>query len=124
MPANVARVSKSGVEHIVTDESRALVKTLSAVGTRHEDIASKMGISDDTLVRKYRQELDDGRIDANAVIAKSLYEQARGGNTVAMIFWLKTRAKWHETLAVTGVEGGPIQIQAVPWLQEREVAGR
>lgn len=80
-----------------TDENRRLVRTLAAVGTRHEDIAKKLSISADTLTRHYRQELDDGRIDANAAIAQSLYQQAKSGNTTAMIFWLKTRAGWKET---------------------------
>ena len=80
-----------------TDHSKVQVKTLAAVGIRHEDIASKMGIIADTLTKYYRQELDEGRIDANAQIGKSLYEQAKAGNTTAMIFWLKTRAGWKET---------------------------
>ena len=95
-----------------TDQARLQVKTLAAVGVRHEDIASKLGISADTLTKYYRQELDDGRIDANAQIAKSLYEQAKSGNTTAMIFWLKTRAGWKETQVNehTGPGGEPLAI--------------
>lgn len=97
-----------------TDQNRLQVKTLAAVGIRHEDIAAKLGISVDTLTRYYRQELDDGRVDANAVVAKSLYEQARAGNTSAMIFWLKTRAGWKETMVNehTGPDGQPINVKA------------
>jgi len=80
-----------------TDENRKLVRSLAAVGTRHEDIATKLGISADTLTRHYRKELDDGRIDANASIAQTLFQQAKNGNTTAAIFWLKTRAGWKET---------------------------
>jgi len=98
--------------HQPTDQARLQAKTLAAVGVRHEDIAAKLGISADTLTKYYRQELDDGRVDANAQVAKSLYEQAKAGNTTAMIFWLKTRAGWKETnvTELTGQDGGAIKV--------------
>jgi len=96
--------------HQPTDENRTKVRAWAAVGVRHEDIASKLAISADTLTKYYRQELDDGRIDANAQVAKSLFEQAKTGNTTAMIFWLKTRAGWKETQVneVTGANGSAL----------------
>jgi transposase len=98
--------------HEPTEQSRVQVKTLAAVGIRHEDIAAKLGISADTLVKYYKQELDDGRVDSNAQIGKSLYEQAKAGNTAAMIFWLKTRAGWRETTRheITGAEGNSLEV--------------
>jgi hypothetical protein len=105
--------SGRGVEHKPTDELRKVVRTLSAVGIRYEDIAAKVGISADTLTRKYRQDLDDGRIDANAAIGQTLFQQAKAGNTAAAIFWLKTRAQWKETdrLEVAGADGGPLEVR-------------
>jgi hypothetical protein len=99
-----------GVAHVPTEDSRKLVRTLAAVGIRHEDIGAKLEINTDTLVKYYRKELDDGRIDANAAVGKTLYEQARAGNTSAAIFWLKTRAGWKETQVneVTGADGVPL----------------
>lgn len=99
-----------GILHEPTDETRKLVKTLSAVGIRYVDIAQKLDISDDTLVKHYKKELEDGRIDANAEIGKGLFQQAKNGNTAAIIFWLKTRAGWKETQVteVTGADGGPL----------------
>jgi transposase len=99
-----------GVAHVPSDESRKLVRTLVAVGIRFEDIASKLDIGQDTLVKYYRRELDEGRIDANASIGKTLFEQAKAGNTAAAIFWLKTRAGWKETAVteVTGKDGAPL----------------
>lgn len=96
-----------GKEHIPTDESRKLVRSLSAVGIRYVDIAQKLEISDDTLVKHYKKELEDGRIDANASIGQTLFQQAKDGNTSAAIFWLKTRAGWKETQAheITGADG-------------------
>lgn len=99
-----------GVAHVPSDESRKLVRTLVAVGIRFEDIAAKLDIGQDTLVKYYRRELDEGRIDANASIGKTLFEQAKAGNTAAAIFWLKTRAGWKETAVteVTGKDGAPL----------------
>jgi hypothetical protein len=99
-----------GIAHVPSDESRKLVRTLVAVGIRFEDIASKLDIGQDTLVKYYRRELDEGRIDANASIGKTLFEQAKAGNTAAAIFWLKTRAGWKETAVteVTGKDGAPL----------------
>ena len=101
-----------GIERIPSEEDKKLVRTLVAVGITFEDIASKLDISSDTLVKHYKRELDDGRIDANASIAQTLFQQAKGGNTSAAIFWLKTRARWKETTAheVSGPEGQPLPI--------------
>ena len=89
-----------GKEHKPTESTREQVKRLSALGCPHEDIATRLKISADTLVKYYKDELDEGRIDANAAIAGTLFSQAKKGNTAAAIFWLKTRARWKETQAV------------------------
>jgi hypothetical protein len=86
-----------GVEHIPSEETRKLVRSLSAVGIKYVDIAGKLDISDDTLVKHYKKDLENGRIDANASIGQTLFQQAKDGNTAAAIFWLKTRAHWKET---------------------------
>ena len=101
-----------GVEHIPTEETRKLVRSLSAVGIKYVDIAGKLDISDDTLVKHYKKDLEDGRIDANASIGQTLFQQAKNGNTAAAIFWLKTRAQWKETnaLEVTGADGGTLKV--------------
>ena len=108
-----------GIEHIPNEENKKLVRTLVAVGITFEDIASKLDISSDTLVKHYKRELDDGRIDANASIAQTLFQQAKGGNTSAAIFWLKTRARWKETTAheVTGAEGQSIIVKVVTGIE-------
>ena len=112
--------SKGRPAHKPTTETKTLAKTLSAVGITHEDIASKLGISADTLAKYYGQELKDGRIDANASVAKGLFEQARSGNTVAQMFWLKTRAGWKETdrRELVGNEGGDVQINIKTAIQD------
>lgn len=101
-----------GIEHIPTDENKDKVKSLSAMGTRFEDIALELDISADTLTKYYRKELDKGRITANAKVAQGLYNQAIGGNTSAQMFWLKTRAGWKETSKheITGADGSAIPL--------------
>ncbi len=101
-----------GIQHEPTEDNRKLVRNLAAVGTKYEDIGLKLEISADTLVKYYKKELDDGRIDANAAIAQSLFQAAKTGNTSAQMFWLKTRAGWKETnaLEVSGVNGGVIKV--------------
>jgi hypothetical protein len=95
--------------HEPTDETRLQVKTLAAFGIRHPDIAAKLGITDDTLVKYYREELQSGVTEANATIAKSLFEKAKSGDTASMIFWLKTRARWKEVHTIENVypDGAP-----------------
>ena len=101
-----------GKLHKPTQSDRETVKRLSALGVPHEDIATRLKISADTLVKYYKDELDEGRIDANAAIAGTLFNQAKKGNTAAAIFWLKTRARWKETQVneVSGIDGKDIRI--------------
>ena len=104
-----------GSKHNPTDENKKIARTLAAVGVPFEDIALKLDISADTLVKYYKPELDAGRIDANASIAQTLFQQAKNGNTAAAIFWLKTRARWKETHQIehSGVDGQAIQVKWV-----------
>lgn len=96
--------------HKPTQADRDTAKRLSALGCPHEDIAIRLKISADTLIKYYQTELDEGRIDANSAIAGTLFQQAKNGNTQAAIFWLKTRARWKETSSheVTGADGAPL----------------
>jgi len=50
---------QQGKKYEPTDENKKLVKTLAAVGITFEDIATKLDISSDTLVKYYKKELDD-----------------------------------------------------------------
>ncbi len=114
------KTTGQGVAHIPTEEQKKMVRLLSAVGTRYEDIATKLGITDDTLRKHYKLELDEGRIEANASVAQTLYQQAKTGNTTAAIFWLKTRAQWRENdrLEVTGANGAPLEM-VISWANEK-----
>jgi hypothetical protein len=104
-----------------TSEQRKMVRKLAAVGMPHEHICRV--IKDDgarpidakTLRKHFREELDEGMLEANALVANALFKFATdpdGGMKAvhAAIFWLKARSNWRETdrLEVTGAEGAPL----------------
>jgi hypothetical protein len=106
--------------HLATDDTRNQVYELSRVGTRYEDIATLLSISADTLTKYYKEELQKGRIEANAVIANTLYEKAKGGDTTSMIFWLKSRAQWKETQKHEhggDPDGAPVQVKVITGIE-------
>jgi len=106
--------------HLPTSDTRNKVFMLSSVGTRHEDIATVLNISADTLTKYYKEELDKGRIEANASVAETLFKQAKEGNTTAMIFWLKSRAKWKESTQheISGnPDGTPVEVKIVTGIE-------
>jgi DNA-binding XRE family transcriptional regulator len=74
------------------------------VGTTQADVAQILGIDEKTLRKHYRGELDLSKAKANATIGGALFNKAKGGDTTAMIFWMKTQAGWREKqeLEVTG----------------------
>ena len=70
-------------------------------------VSKILKISEPTLRKHYRDELDTSKAKANAVISQSLFKLAREGNVTAQIFWLKTQAGWKETnhVELTGKDG-------------------
>ena len=106
--------------HLPNADTRNKVFMLSSVGTRHEDIATVLSISTDTLTKYYKEELDKGRIEANASVAETLFKQAKEGNTTAMIFWLKSRAKWKESTQheISGnPDGTPVEVKIITGIE-------
>ncbi len=116
---SIVKKKRGRPPYLVTADTRKQVYNLSIVGTRYEDIALVLGISDDTLTKYYKPELEKGRIEANAAVAGTLFEKAKQGDTSSMIFWLKTRAQWSEknTTELTGEGGAPINIKVVTGIE-------
>ena len=75
---------------------REMVSLHATIGTPQEVIADILDIDPTTLRRHFRKELDQSFAKANATIGGALYNKAKGGDTAAMIFWMKTRAQWIE----------------------------
>lgn len=82
--------------HQPTRATRDTVQMHTLVGTAQGDVARVLGIDEKTLRKHYRDELDLSKARANAIIGGALFNKARGGDTTAMIFWMKTQAKWAE----------------------------
>jgi hypothetical protein len=83
--------------HEPNDELRREVAACASYGFTHEQIALRLKISADTLVKYYKYELDNGLCDANFKVAGNLFKKAYlDEDLTAIIFWLKTRAKWRE----------------------------
>lgn len=93
-----------------TDEQRVIVKRLAAIGIPQKDISYAIGISEDTLGKYFRNELNIGPVEANEKVGTFLYLQAQE-NLTAAIFWAKTRMGWRETnrTELTGADGEPLQ---------------
>ena len=110
-----------------SDDDREKIQTMAALGIQQEKIATVFGISQKTLRRHCRMELDTGEALANFSVGQFLYDAANGmepytkedgkrgvrfrgvtsATVTAAIFWMKTRAHWKEMMlhSGTGPEG-------------------
>ena len=96
--------------HVPTDETREVVKALASFGVTQVEIGKYIGVNDDTLRKYYQKELDTAMVEKNMKVAGFLYGVASGEDlangatyadaTRAAMFWLKTRAQWHEKAEV------------------------
>ena len=84
---------------VVNDALREKVRHLAGLGVPQDDIAKIVGCAPKTLRKRFRDELDRGVAEANAMISGFLFNAAKAGNIAAIIFWLKTRANWRERMA-------------------------
>ena len=69
---------------------------MAAYGVPQKIIARIMDTTGETLRLKFRDELDLGMAKANVKVADTLFKKAIGGDTAALIFWLKARCNWSE----------------------------
>lgn len=120
-----------GTGYHPTPEQRQLVKVMAGMGIPEDKMVaavlnplSKQPISPVTLRKHFREELDQGFVQANAAVGAGLYRNATTGNDtypggipVAQIFWLKCRARWQQNPErnppppVTTAEAGDIDLK-------------
>lgn len=120
-------VSAGRPPHEPTGETRDRVEMLAAFGIPAQDIAATLEITDTTLRKYYRHELDTGLVKANEKVAGALFKNATGNDPKAVsaaIFWLKTRARWRDVnpVEVSGPNGGPLQSVDLTNMTEEEIA--
>ena len=81
---------------IKKEEDSKTVEALAIAGVTQNLISQILKISEPTLRKNFRRELDTSKARANAIISQALFKKAKDGNVVAQIFWLKTQAGWKE----------------------------
>ena len=93
--------------YIKKDDDAKLVEALTIAGVTQTLVAQIVKISEPTLRKNFRKELDTSKARANAIISQALFKKAKDGNVIAQIFWLKTQAGWKErnALELTGKDG-------------------
>jgi len=100
--------------HVPTDATRQVVKIHTMVGTTQKDVARVIGIDGKTLRKYYRDELDLSKAKANATVGGALFNKAVGGDTAAMIFWMKTQAGFREKTDINHTsEDGSMRVERV-----------
>ena len=86
----------------LTEDQKAQVEALAAYLTQ-EQIADYFGITRPTFHAMMEREPDillrykRGKAKAIGAVAQGLIQQARAGDKVAAMFYLKTQAGWRET---------------------------
>lgn len=93
------------VPHKPTEQLKQLVQLHTIVGTRQDVLAKILGIDVKTMHKYYREELDIAKAQATAQIGGALFKKAMSGDTAAMIFWMKTQARWRETVDISNEDG-------------------
>ena len=102
--------------HKPDEKTRKQVTMMAGIGLKQEEIARIIGVSAEVLRRYYQTELENAQPVLNAQVANNLFRIATSPDhkqaVTAAIFWLKTRAKWKETLDLSN-EDGSLKPEAV-----------
>jgi hypothetical protein len=83
-------------EFVPTAEQRQQVFELSGAGVPQDLICESLGFHLETLRKYFRRELARAKIEKGLKAGNILFAKAMGGDTVALIFWLKTQMRWSE----------------------------
>ena len=110
-------------QYIKKDNDVKTVEALSVAGVTQKLIAQILKISEPTLRKHFREELDTSKARANAVISQALFKNAKDGNVAAQIFWLKTQAGWKEKNyhELTGKDGDKLFDEPKQLIEIRKV---
>ena len=95
------------------------VEQLAQVCDNEEEIALALGISYRTLQNRkkdfanFATAIKKGKAKANAFVGGKLMSLIKEGNSAAIIFYMKSRCGWRETVKqeITGADGGAVKIE-------------
>lgn len=100
---------------VATDDQRQQVERLAGVGCTVEEVLhctawGRAPISEATLRRHFEPELARGQAAALSRLKSTAFDLAVGGDKTMLIFLLKVRCGWRETMRVeqTGADGAPL----------------
>lgn len=110
-----------------TEKDRQQVIVLCGMGLRHTEIAACIfdhklkPISEPTLRKYFRTELDIGAAKTNGIVAMSLYNRCVAGDTNAIKWYQMNRMGWSERglSEHSGLGGKPIEVAATVGLVDR-----
>lgn len=90
-----------------TNEQRKEVEALAACGVTETVMSDYLGITEKTLRKYYRKEIDAGKSKGHAKVSRFLFEAASGAALAkgashsdcirAAMFYAKTQMNWRET---------------------------
>jgi len=94
----VAKKGKAGrPTYKVNEKDFNIIKQMTISGIPQANIGRCIGMDVKTMKKYYKDLIDQSADMANSEVAQSLFNQAVQGNTVAGIWWTKSRMGWKET---------------------------
>jgi len=101
---------------IPTNDDRKTVEIMTACGFNHAQVCNQLGptgLSEKTLIKYFRRELDTAVDKANARMGAKAYQMGLGGSERMVQYWLNCRAGWKDTADSGQTDAKPINIQVV-----------
>lgn len=86
-------------EYDPSEKDRRMVETMAGFGVPQVEIARSLRIDAKTLRKHFPDQIDQGALKANMLVAQNLHRIALGNGreaVTACIFWLKARAGWSD----------------------------
>ena len=101
--------------HERNDKDAAVIAEMAKHGVDLRKIALAVGVPLEEMKKLYEKEIETAEIENVKEVSLALFKNAtKNNNTLAQIFWLKSRAGWVDApqkVELTGQDGGPLRIQ-------------